>query len=147
MALQPDNPPEAVVSAIYVHELSFRYRINDDEPGAATEEPFRQTRAIEGISFSLPKGELMLIAGPSGCGKSTLLKCLNGLIPHSYPGTLSGEILLEGRPISGLSLRDLAKQVGTMLQDPDKQILGSTVESVTSLAITYRDMVSSGTGI
>jgi energy-coupling factor transport system ATP-binding protein len=70
----------------------------------------------------------MLIAGPSGCGKSTLIKCLNGLIPHSYKGTLSGEIQLHGRSIKGQSLRDLALQVGTMLQDPDKQILGSTVE-------------------
>jgi energy-coupling factor transport system ATP-binding protein len=70
----------------------------------------------------------MLIAGPSGCGKSTLLKCLNGFIPHSYKGTLSGEIQLHERATYGLSLRDLALQVGTMLQDPDKQILGSTVE-------------------
>jgi len=70
----------------------------------------------------------MLIAGPSGCGKSTLLKCLNGLIPHSYQGTLSGEIQLHGQSIEGQSLRDLALQVGTMLQDPDKQIVGSTIE-------------------
>jgi len=70
----------------------------------------------------------MLIAGPSGCGKSTLLKCLNGLIPNSYHGALSGEIQLGGRLIKKLTLRDLAPQVGTMLQDPDKQIIASTVE-------------------
>ena len=70
----------------------------------------------------------MLIAGPSGCGKSTLLKCLNGLIPNSYHGKLSGKIQLMGRSIKGLSLRDLAQIVGTMLQDPDKQIIASTVE-------------------
>lgn len=125
---------EADQPAVYVHKLSFRYRTLDDEPEARrkqtapAEEPLDQPRAIEDISFSLPKGELMLIAGPSGCGKSTLLKCLNGLIPHSYSGILSGEIRLEGRNREGLTLRDLAQQVGTMLQDPDKQILGSTVE-------------------
>src|SRR5213082_20226 len=70
----------------------------------------------------------MLIAGPSGCGKSTLLKCLNGLIPNSYHGALGGEIQLEGHSIKGLTLRDLAQVVGTMLQDPDKQIIASTVE-------------------
>src|SRR6266700_6277559 len=70
----------------------------------------------------------MLIAGPSGCGKSTLLKCLNGLIPHSYHGVLKGKIQLEGQATAGLSLLDLAQHVGTMLQDPDKQIVGSTVE-------------------
>ena len=121
--------------AVYVEKLCFRYRSLDRRPSTKTEEtsaPEVQLSAppqvIEDISFSLPAGKLMLIAGPSGCGKSTLLKCLNGLIPHSYKGTLSGEIQLHGRSINGQSLRDLALQVGTMLQDPDKQILGSTVE-------------------
>src|SRR5256714_11039686 len=120
--------------AVYGDKLSFRYRSPDDDPEPERRrptpgaEPLDQPRAIENISFSLPAGELMLIAGPSGCGKSTLLKCLNGLIPNSYHGVLSGEIQLEGRSIKGLTLRDLAQQVGTMLQDPDKQIIASTVE-------------------
>ncbi len=120
--------------AVYVDKLGFRYRSQDDEPepGRKTAlneiEPVDLPAAIQDISFSLAAGELMLIAGPSGCGKSTLLKCLNGLIPHSYQGDLRGEIQLEGRSIKGLSLRDLAQYVGTMLQDPDKQIVGSTVE-------------------
>jgi energy-coupling factor transport system ATP-binding protein len=136
MAIDSNNTPNPTTTppAVFVEKLSFRYRSLDDDP-----QPKRQKRAletetielpqtIEDISFSLPAGKLMLIAGASGCGKSTLLKCLNGLIPHSYKGTLSGEIQLHGRSIKGQSLRDLALQVGTMLQDPDKQILGSTVE-------------------
>ena len=128
------HPNTTTSPAVFVQGLSFRYRTLDDEPdprkkaSRPDKQPPAQTNAIEDISFSLPTGELLLIAGPSGCGKSTLLKCLNGLIPNSYKGTLSGEIQLEGRSIMGLSLRDLAQQVGTMLQDPDKQILGSTVE-------------------
>ena len=120
--------------AVLVENLTFRYRSLDDEPEtkhhktAPAEPPLEQPQAIEDISFSLPAGELMLIAGPSGCGKSTLLKCLNGLIPNSYYGTLSGQIQLGGRTIKGSTLRDLALQVGTMLQDPDKQIIASTVE-------------------
>ncbi len=121
------------VPAVYVHGLSFRYSSQGEEQEiqrktTSMAQPLDQLPAIEDISFVLPKGELLLIAGPSGCGKSTLLKCLNGLIPHSYAGILSGEICLEGRSIAGLTLRDLAQQVGTMLQDPDKQIVGSTVE-------------------
>ena len=120
--------------AVLVENLTFRYRSLDDEPETKhhktvpAEPPLEQPQAIEDISFSLPAGELMLIAGPSGCGKSTLLKCLNGLIPNSYHGTLSGQIQLGGRTIKGSTLRDLALQVGTMLQDPDKQIIASTVE-------------------
>jgi energy-coupling factor transporter ATP-binding protein EcfA2 len=135
MIQQPEKPSEGMpdTPAVSVDTLSFRYRSLDDEltskstgvpgPGLAS-----QQRAIEDISFSLPAGKLMLIAGPSGCGKSTLLKCLNGLIPNSYKGSLSGDIRLHGRSIKGLSLRELARTVGTMLQDPDKQIIGSTVE-------------------
>ena len=123
----------AALAAIFVDKLSFRYQSldDDDSPGRraaksapAQEEPY----AIEDISFTLARGELMLIAGPTGCGKSTLIKCLNGLIPHSYHGTLTGQIRLEGRTTQKLSLRDLAKIVGTMLQDPDKQIVASTVQ-------------------
>src|SRR5690348_2787189 len=135
MTTQPNTAPDSTLTApaVYVEKLSFRYRSLDDEPqpkrkaSAPAVELLEPPQTIEDISFSLPTGKLMLIAGPSGCGKSTLLKCLNGLIPHSYRGTLSGEIQLHGRSAGGLSLRDLALQVGTMLQDPVKQILGSTV--------------------
>ncbi len=153
MTEQPNNPSEEVPDspAVYVDKLSFRYRSLDDEtrtkpasnqPGT---EPLSQPRAIEDISFSLPAGKLMLIAGPSGCGKTTLLKCLNGLIPNSYKGILSGEIQLNGRSIKGSSLRDLALTVGTMLQDPDKQIIGSTVEQevafgMENLGVPRKDM-------
>src|SRR5216683_4217026 len=136
MTIQPDNTSGTTETppAVYVEGLSFRYYTSDDEPGPARKTPLpeagpiNQPPAIEDISFSLPKGELMLIAGPSGCGKSTLLKCLNGLIPHSYHGVLKGKIQLEGQATAGLSLLDLAQYIGTMLQDPDKQIVGSTVE-------------------
>lgn len=126
----PTTPPPAV----FVNKLSFRYRSPDEIPQPKRQKSTVEVAAgelpltIEDISFSLSAGKLMLVAGPSGCGKSTLLKCLNGLIPHSYKGMLSGEIQLHGRSIKGQTLRDLALQVGTMLQDPDKQILGSTVE-------------------
>jgi energy-coupling factor transport system ATP-binding protein len=136
MTIDSNNTPNPTTTppAVFVEKLSFRYRSLDDEPqpkrqkNVPKSETIELPQTIEEISFSLPAGKLMLIAGPSGCGKSTLLKCLNGLIPHSYKGTLSGEIQLHGRSIKGQSLRDLALQVGTMLQDPDKQILGSTVE-------------------
>ena len=136
MAIESTSTPNPAQTppAVYVEKLSFRYRSLDEEPQKKSRQSSPATEVIElpltieDISFSLPPGKLMLIAGPSGCGKSTLLKCLNGLIPDSYKGILSGEIQLHGRSIIGQSLRDLAQQVGTMLQDPDKQILGSTVE-------------------
>lgn len=131
--------------AISVEELSFRYKLlSDDETTRAATAKNQLAapapEALEHISFTLPAGQLMLIAGPSGCGKSTLLKCLNGLIPNSYAGTLTGEIRLHGQVIKGLTLKDLAKQVGTMLQDPDKQIIGSTVESEIAFGLENLDI-------
>src|SRR5260221_14301811 len=150
MTTNPNNTPDPTTTApaVHVDKLSFRYRSLDDDPqpkrtsAAQAAEPLEQANAIEDISFSLPAGKLMLIAGPSGCGKSTLLKCLNGLIPNSYKGTLSGEVQLHGSSIKGLSLPYLAQEFGTMLQDPDKQIVGSTVEK--EIAFGMENLASSG---
>src|SRR5919108_5461073 len=53
-------------------------------------------RALEDVSFGLPKGELTSIIGPSGCGKTTTLKIIAGLIQPT-----SGEVLVNGSPVRG----------------------------------------------
>lgn len=87
----------------------------------------RAQPALVDATFHLDPGELLLVAGPSGSGKSTLLRLLNGLVPRSYRATVEGEIRLRGRDTAGLSLADIARTVGTLLQDPAKQIVGTTV--------------------
>jgi energy-coupling factor transporter ATP-binding protein EcfA2 len=101
---------------VEVDGLSFRYR-RASEP------------AVRDISLTVDRGEVLLVAGPSGCGKSTLIRAINGLIPHAYPGELSGVVRVESRSTAELKLRDIARTVGTVLQDPGKQIVGATVES------------------
>ena len=85
--------------------------------------------AVRDISLTVEAGEVLLVAGPSGCGKSTLIRGINGLIPHAYNGTLTGEVRIEGRSVAELRLRDLAQVIGTVLQDPARQIVGATVEA------------------
>jgi energy-coupling factor transporter ATP-binding protein EcfA2 len=99
-----------------IADLTFRYR-------RATEP------AIRDVNLSLRPGEVLLVAGPSGCGKSTLIRAINGLIPHAYSGELAGAVRLLGRSTTDLRLREIALSVGTLLQDPAKQIVGSTVEA------------------
>ena len=106
----PDGP------LLEIADLTFRYQ-------RATEP------AIRDINLSLSPGEVLLVAGPSGCGKSTLIRAINGLIPHAYRGELTGSVRLLGRPTTELRLREIALTVGTLLQDPAKQIVGSTVEA------------------
>jgi energy-coupling factor transporter ATP-binding protein EcfA2 len=99
---------------LIIEKLSFRYRD-------------RETPAIRDVSFSANPGEILLIAGASGCGKTTLIRCINGLIPRSYKGELSGRILLNGETTTGWPLAKISQTVGTVLQDPERQILGTKV--------------------
>ena len=79
------------------------------------------------INLSIKKGEKILIAGPSGCGKSTLVHCMNGLIPFSYKGEATGSLTLDGLETRNMSLFEISKKVGTVLQDSDAQFVGLTV--------------------
>ena len=54
------------------------------------------TRALEGVTFDMPAGELTSIIGPSGCGKTTMLKIIAGLIPAT-----AGEVIVNGVPVAG----------------------------------------------
>jgi energy-coupling factor transporter ATP-binding protein EcfA2 len=99
-----------------VESLTFRYR-------RATEP------AIRDLTFTVERGEVLLVAGPSGCGKSTLIRAINGLIPHAYPGEMAGAVRLAGRSTAEMRLREISLSVGTLLQDPAKQIVGSTTEA------------------
>lgn len=106
----PDQPS----AALFVDHLTFRYR---DRP-----EP-----SIVDISLQVGVGELVLLAGASGSGKTTLIRCINGLIPRSYKGEVTGQVLLHGQDTAALSLARVSQLVGTVLQDPERQILGTRV--------------------
>jgi energy-coupling factor transporter ATP-binding protein EcfA2 len=93
---------------LVVEDLGFRYR-------------GRKRPALEGVSFQAAAGETVLVLGPSGGGKSTLALCLNGLIPHSFPGELSGQVRVAGRPVAETPVAELARTVGMVFQDPDAQ--------------------------
>lgn len=97
-----------------IRNLSFQYH-SRTEP------------AIRHISFSVNPGEVLLIAGSSGCGKTTLMRCVNGLIPNAYRGALEGDVLLFGRSVFEMKMSEISQTVGTLLQDPERQILGTYV--------------------
>ncbi|HSR21380.1 MAG TPA: ABC transporter ATP-binding protein [Anaerolineales bacterium] len=97
-----------------VDELTFRYRD-------------RASPAIRNLTFEAYPGEILLIAGASGCGKTTLIRAINGLVPRSYKGELSGRVQVFGEDTGSWRLSAISQRVGTVLQDPERQILGTKV--------------------
>ena len=87
------------------------------------------------INLTVHKGEKVLIAGPSGCGKSTLIHCINGLIPFSYKGENRGRLTINGKDTNKMSLFEISKSVGTVLQDSDAQFVGMTVAEDIAFAL------------
>lgn len=86
-----------------------------------------QDATLKNINLEIFPGEKILIVGRSGSGKSTLLQCLNGLIPHSYPGEISGSLKIEELALPAKSIFASSQKVGTILQDQDSQFIGLTV--------------------
>ncbi|WP_026678250.1 ABC transporter ATP-binding protein [Fictibacillus gelatini] len=99
---------------IAFNDFSFKYR-SQQEP------------TLYNIDLTIYEGEKVLIVGPSGSGKSTLAHCMNGLIPFSYKGEITGSLQMMGKETKDQSIFQLSKMVGTVLQDPDGQFIGLTV--------------------
>ncbi len=98
-----------------------------------------QNPALEVKTFSISEGEAVLIAGKSGSGKSTLVNCINGVIPHIFPGdseiseqvkngTISGDVSVYEHAVRSTPLATLSTVVGTLLQDPETQVLNYKAE-------------------
>lgn len=79
------------------------------------------------INLKVYKGEKILIVGPSGSGKSTIGHCVNGLIPNSYKGEITGSLLINGKDSANSDIFSRSKEVGTVLQDADGQFVGLSV--------------------
>ena len=101
-------------TAIRFENFGFQYKV-------------QQKPTLYDINLTIRKGEKVLILGSSGSGKSTLANCINGLIPFSNEGTITGSITVNGVETRSASLHELSKAVGTVLQDSDAQFVGLSV--------------------
>ena len=111
--MQADTP--AAKPVLSVRDLRFTYR-DADRP------------ALDGISFDLSPGDLLVVMGASGAGKSTLCRSLNRIIPHFIKGSFNGQVRLLGQDTSGLRVADCARHVGLVFQDFESQLFATNVE-------------------
>ena len=101
-------------SIIEVKDITFTYS------GA-------QRHALERVSLAVAEGEFVGIIGPSGAGKSTLAGVMSGAVPHHFSGELYGACLVDGKDTCEITLTDVSRLVGSVLQDIDAQFVASNV--------------------
>jgi osmoprotectant transport system ATP-binding protein len=73
--------------------------------------PGQKAAAVDGLSLTIPAGEIVMFVGPSGCGKTTSLKMINRLIEPT-----SGTITIGGEDVRGRSADELRRHVGYVIQ-------------------------------
>lgn len=95
----------------------------------------QQENTLSNINLTIYEGQKVLILGQSGSGKSTLIHCINGLIPFSYPGTITGSCKVAGMETTHASIFSLSQEVGTVLQDSDAQFVALSVEEDVAFAL------------
>ena len=99
---------------IEFQDVSFRYAGADKD-------------ALHGIDLRIRPGEIVLVTGPAGSGKTTFCSCINGLVPHYHEGELNGQVIVRSYNTRRARIGGLASLVGMVFQDPDSQLVTSSV--------------------
>ncbi len=96
------------------------------------------TSALRDVSLTLAPGEFTLLAGRSACGKTTLLRAACGLVPHFHGGEIEGSIRVAGMDAIANGPGQLASAVGYVAQDPETQVVSTTVAAEIELPLEMR---------
>ncbi len=83
---------------------------------------------LQDVELAVDEGELVVVSGRTGVGKSTLLGVVTGLVPRFTGGTLSGDVVIDGRSVVHQPPRERAHLVGYVGQDPAAGFVTDTVE-------------------
>jgi energy-coupling factor transporter ATP-binding protein EcfA2 len=100
--------------------------------------PDAEIPALDDVSFELEAGEFCVLAGLSGHGKSTLLHAACGLAPHFHGGRFAGTVTLAGLDTREHGPAHLGGLAGVLFQDPETQLVMSSVRAELALALESR---------
>ncbi|WP_435735831.1 ATP-binding cassette domain-containing protein [Cellulosimicrobium sp. PMB13] len=93
---------------------------------------------LDDVSVDVAEGTGLLVVGPSGCGKSTLLRVLTGVVPHTLPGHVTGDVEVAGHDPREVAVARLAADVGLVQQSPGDQLCLGRVEDELRFALENR---------
>jgi energy-coupling factor transport system ATP-binding protein len=117
--------PTRAAPALSIAGLSYAY------PGGAAQ-------ALSGVSLEIAPGALVLLAGRSASGKSTLLRAACGLVPHFHGGEIEGRVEVAGIDAIAAGPGELAAVAGYVAQDPETQVVSTTVSAEIGLPLEMR---------
>ncbi len=107
---------------VSIQGLSYQY--------ALTEMP-----ALQAVSLDIAEGEYVAVMGPCGAGKTTLCLSLNGIVPHMMAGAMEGQVLVDGQDTAKTSVRELARTVGMVFDNPEFQLSQVTAREEIALGL------------
>jgi energy-coupling factor transporter ATP-binding protein EcfA2 len=116
-------------------QLTFTYAGEGNEP------------ALKNINLSIYEGEYVALLGLNGAGKTTLQLCINGVVPNMIAGDFEGEVLIYGNDTYETPVREMAKHVGMVFDNPEFQLSQMSVAEeialgLENLGITYEEMLA-----
>ena len=100
--------------------------------------PEAESESLADVWLGVEPGELIVLAGRSGSGKTTLLRVCCGLVPHYHGGDVRGEVRVAGFDVRDHGPAELGGAVGLVAQDPETQVVSTTVHAELELPLEIR---------
>ena len=129
------TPPRAV-PALAIERLSYAYP--KASAALTTNMGANAALVLRDVSLTLAPGEFAVLAGRSASGKTTLLRAACGLVPHFHGGEIEGRVEVAGIDAIAAGPGELASVVGYVAQDPETQIVSTTVAAEIALPLEMR---------
>lgn len=96
-----------------------------------------ETPILNDVSLQIEDGEFIAFVGTNGAGKSTTMRLINGLLKPT-----AGQVLIDGTPTTQLKTSELARRVGFLFQNPDRQICCNSVRDELEFGFKAQDALT-----